>query len=253
MAESNIVLFIVGVVLTFKKEVSIKDLNTLIYLIEKKLSAKYYLRLTRDIIFYHNELCVCDYEKKIITRSDNFIKPGLDYAKDFIFKDNNDYQIIISEIFNYFDIPMSRIQILFKKYFSICICGSMRASKEMIANERGLKDIGHEVIVPEFVSDYAKLDIEKMHSESAKNKIAYNLIKGYFKSIKDSDAILVVNPEIKGIKNYIGANTFLEMGFAHVLDKEIYVLYDIQENSAYKDEIIAMQPKVLKGDISLIE
>jgi hypothetical protein len=60
--------------------------------------------------------------------------------------------------------------------------------------------------------------------------------------------VLVLNMEKKGIKNYIGGNVFLEMGFAHVLNKKIYLYNDIPE-SLFKDEIIAMQPTVLNGDI----
>lgn len=38
-------------------------------------------------------------------------------------------------------------------------------------------------------------------------------------TICGSDAILVLNYDKKGIKNYIGGNTLMEMGFAHVHDK----------------------------------
>jgi hypothetical protein len=41
------------------------------------------------------------------------------------------------------------------------------------------------------------------------------------------------------------------MGFAFVLNKPIYLLYQIPKCS-YRDEIEAMQPVVLGGDISKI-
>ncbi len=63
---------------------------------------------------------------------------------------------------------------------------------------------------------------------------------------------LAVNIDKKGIKNYIGGNTFLEMGFAHVLDKKIFLLNEIPDIS-YKDEIKAMQPIILNGDLSKIK
>jgi len=91
----------------------------------------------------------------------------------------------------------------------------------MLAYGQQLKAEGHEVILPKFTEEYARLDDEEeMHSESAENKVEDDLIKHYWKVIQDSDAILVVNKKRKGIPGYIGGNTFLEMGFAHVLEKK---------------------------------
>ncbi len=42
------------------------------------------------------------------------------------------------------------------------------------------------------------------------------------------------------------------MGFAHVLDRKIFLLNDIPDIS-YTDEIRAMKPIILNGDISLID
>ena len=55
--------------------------------------------------------------------------------------------------------------------------------------------------------------------------------------IQKSDAILVLNLTKNGIENYIGGNTFLEMGFAHVLEKKIFV-YNKLPDVGYKDEIL---------------
>ena len=63
----------------------------------------------------------------------------------------------------------------------IVICGSMTASREMIEAETKLKELGHEVIVPDFTRDYAAMDtIDKIHTESARNKVEYDLIRWYF-------------------------------------------------------------------------
>lgn len=88
--------------------------------------------------------------------------------------------------------------------------------------------------------------------ESTKNKIEHNLIRGYFDIIKEADAVLVVNIFKKGISNYIGGNSFLEMGFAHVLEKKVFVLNDIPD-MIYTDEILAMQPIVINNDLSKIK
>jgi len=54
-----------------------------------------------------------------------------------------------------------------------------------------------------------------------------------------------------GIGNYIGGNTLIEMAFAHVLNKKIFLLNPVPEIS-YKDEIIAMQPIILNGNLEKI-
>lgn len=70
--------------------------------------------------------------------------------------------------------------------------------------------------------------------------------------IKDSDAILVVNLDKKGIKNYIGANTFLEIGYAHCLNKKIFFLNPIPEQDYIRDEIKAAEPIVIDQDLTKI-
>ncbi len=132
----------------------------------------------------------------------------------------------------------------------IAVCGSMVFSPEMISARSTLENLGHQVILPEFTEHYAKLNSQdEIHNESVNNKMQHDLIKGHFDKIKDADAILVYNLTKKGIENYIGGNTFLEMGFAHVLDKKIFLLNSLPEIPAYKDEMEAMKPIILNGDL----
>jgi predicted RNA-binding protein with PUA domain len=135
----------------------------------------------------------------------------------------------------------------------IVICGSMTFAKEMVVTEIELQKRGYEVVLPKFTREYTGMDTsEIVHNESVVNKIKHGLIRYYFEEIKRGDAVLVLNGERHGIKNYIGGNSFLEMGFAHVLNKKIFLLNQIPE-IGYKDEIMAMQPIVLNGDLSEIK
>jgi predicted RNA-binding protein with PUA domain len=134
----------------------------------------------------------------------------------------------------------------------IVVCGSMTFAKQMVEAEKELQRLGHEVVLPRFTEEYAQMaTLEEMHGESAKNKIKHGLIREYFEEIKRGDAILVLSGERHGIKNYVGGNSFLEMAFAHVLDKKIFFLNPIPEMGC-KDEMIAMQPIILNGDLSKI-
>ena len=101
----------------------------------------------------------------------------------------------------------------------------MRLSCEMLETRNKLVDLGHEVVLPRHTEEYAELNTsDHMHNESAKNKINHDLIRQYYGEIREGDAVLVVNEKLKGIDGYIGGNSFLEMGFAHVLYKKIFLL-----------------------------
>ena len=128
----------------------------------------------------------------------------------------------------------------------------MAFSKEMIDIEKKLFKIGHSVIIPRHTKEYAELKLAKeIHSESVKNKIKNDLIRDYFSKIKNCDAVLIVNEKKYDINNYIGGNSFLEMGFAHVLNKKIFILNDTPK-MIYTDEIEAMKPVVINGDLNKI-
>lgn len=135
----------------------------------------------------------------------------------------------------------------------IVICGSMAFSKEMLDIKRKLMDLGHKVVLPRFTEEYAQLNnSDHAHTESAKNKIEHDLMRKYFYEIKGGDAILVTNYERHKIKNYIGGNSLIEMAFAQVLDKKIFLLNPIPE-MLYKDEIIATKPIIIDGDLNKIK
>ena len=134
----------------------------------------------------------------------------------------------------------------------IAICSSMFFAKDIMEVKCELEKIGHEVFMPKNTELYANGSlIAETRQESTKNKIRDNLLRKYFSIIESADAVLVINKEKNGIKNYVGGNSFLEMGFAHILNKPIYLLHEIPE-MGYKDEIMAMSPIILMGDISKI-
>lgn len=78
-------------------------------------------------------------------------------------------------------------------------------------------------------------------------------ITKHFRKIDESDAILVTNYEKKGVDNYIGGNTFLEIGYAFGTGKKIFILNSLPKESAYKEEILGMQPILLNGDLSKLK
>jgi len=143
----------------------------------------------------------------------------------------------------------------------IVICASISFTHKIKEVADILSKDGYEVEIPWGSQKILNGDISFEHWQSVKEKegdISFrksaeeDLIKRYYNLIKNSDAILVLNIDKKGVKNYIGGNTFLEMGFAHILDKKIFLLNEIPECS-YVDEVKAMQPIILDGDIKKIK
>ena len=131
----------------------------------------------------------------------------------------------------------------------ITLCGSMVDAGSIDQIARELEGIGHDVQVPEPLVR-RKTD-EFDWKESARRKRAGNLIRRHFNRIQGSDAILVVNVDRGTVDGYIGGNTFLEMGFAYILDKAIYMLNNVPE-MIYSAELAAMEPVILNGDLHAI-
>ncbi len=140
----------------------------------------------------------------------------------------------------------------------ISIVGSLDFAQEMKEIAEKLLGLGFEVDLP----PTAKMILEnKISSEQIKTEkeagvfsqrvVESDAIRRYWNIMQNSNAVLVVNFDKKGIKGYIGGNSFLEMGFAHVLNKKIYLLNDIPD-MGYKDEIEAMQPIILNGELNKI-
>ncbi len=131
----------------------------------------------------------------------------------------------------------------------IVVCGSMSSSEKMVEVKNELNKAGHEVLIPKHAEKFASGEFSaENRRESTEHKIREDLIRDYYQEIKNCDALLAVNLDKEGVENYIGGNVFLEMGFAHVLEKPIYLLNDVPK-MIYTDEILAMQPVVLRGDL----
>jgi len=138
----------------------------------------------------------------------------------------------------------------------ITICGSVKFADRLVDIFYKLKELGHEPVMHErmfgIADGSAKELIREVSEDHGKTKRKYNFIKIWHDLIKSGDAILVCNFDKNGIKSYIGGNTLMEMGFAHVNGKKIFLLNPIPEQVPYVDEIRAMADVVLNGDLGKI-
>jgi hypothetical protein len=150
----------------------------------------------------------------------------------------------------------------------ITICGSIAFYKEMEQVQGKLLECGHEVKIPE-------LALEVPSKSGAGKKVYFgqyieenggidafpetheiwdlkeSAIRDHFEKIEWGDAILVVNPEKRGVEGYVGGNTLIEIGLAFFLRKGIFLLNPVSSELSCKQEIMGMKPVVLNGDLSL--
>lgn len=139
----------------------------------------------------------------------------------------------------------------------ITVCGSVKFAKNLVDVHRQLEKMGHQPMMHEgmfgIADGTAKQLIEGIATNHAETKRKYNFIKWWYNCIVSGDAIVVCNFDKNGIKNYVGGNTLMEIGFAYVNDKKIFLLNPIPEGVPYSDEIKAMVDVVLNGDLNLIK
>ena len=133
----------------------------------------------------------------------------------------------------------------------IAIIGSMSFFEEMKKLKFDLEKKGFEVELPFFdkTANYKIWDT----NEAIRVKLKHDILKENNKFMIRNDFVLVFNKfEKNKIKSYIGGNTLLEMGFAYVAGKKIFLFSKIPSCS-YESEIVAMKPLILNGDLDLIK
>lgn len=134
----------------------------------------------------------------------------------------------------------------------IGIIGSMQYAEKMFEARDKLIELGHDA----FVTDLHAALVGKSDEEKEKIKIHQknnmDAIREFWDAMQGADAVLVLNLDKNGIKNYIGGNTLMEIGFAHVLNQKIFLLNPIPEIPYYKTEIEAMKPTIIDGDLTKI-
>lgn len=133
------------------------------------------------------------------------------------------------------------------------IIGSMQFTEAMLKIKEDLKNLGHDAFVTDLHSAFIGKNDEEIEKTKIDQKNNKDAIRDFWKMMQGADAVLVLNLDKKGVKNYIGANTFLEMGFAHVLNQKIFLYNPIPDNNYLVTEIVAMKPTVIRGDLFLIK
>ncbi|HYD34641.1 MAG TPA: hypothetical protein VD999_01095 [Vitreimonas sp.] len=139
---------------------------------------------------------------------------------------------------------------------SLALCASITFYQHVVEVKNQLQARNFEVVYPDLAADMEKhgdYNVENyaqsFYDERPLER-RHEVIKEYFQRIAKVDAILVINDTKRGVAGYIGGNVLMEMAIAFHYDKKIFILNDIGEQASFKDEILAMKPVFLQGDLA---
>ncbi|MDO8495439.1 MAG: hypothetical protein Q7S32_02870 [bacterium] len=135
----------------------------------------------------------------------------------------------------------------------IGIIGSMQYTEKMLEARDELIKRGHDAFVTNLASPFIGKTDEEKEKIKIDQKNNLDAIREFWRLMQGADAVLVMNFDKHGVKNYIGGNTLMEIGFAHVLDQKVFLYNPIPEIPYYKSEIEAVKPVIINGDYSLIK
>jgi len=135
----------------------------------------------------------------------------------------------------------------------IGVIGSMQYTEKMMEIRDKLISLGHKAFVTKLAEPFVGKSDEEKERIKIEQKQNQDAIREFWRQMQGMNAVLVVNLDKNGIKNYIGGNTLMEIGFAHVLNQKIFLLNPIPDIPFYKTEIEAIKPIVINGDLKKIK
>jgi hypothetical protein len=115
-----------------------------------------------------------------------------------------------------------------------------------------LESRGHKVTLPNSYEEPFKEERMKTLSKEEHIKFKQKMMRLHEPKIKKNDAVLVLNFVKKGIPNYIGGGTFMEVVKAWELNKKIF-FWNSLPNCSFTDELTGINPIIIHRDLHKIE
>lgn len=128
----------------------------------------------------------------------------------------------------------------------------MQYTEKMLEARDELIKLGHDAFATKLHEAFIGKSDEEKERIKIHQKNNMDAIREFWNAMQGADAVLVLNLDKHGIKNYIGGNTLMEIGFAHVLNQKIFLYNPIPDIPYYKTEIEAVKPIIINGDLSKI-
>ena len=129
----------------------------------------------------------------------------------------------------------------------------MQFTEKILEVQQKLNQLGHTAFLTSFASSFIGKNEQEKEMIKLHQKYNQDAIREFWDLMQGADAVLVLNYDKHGIQNYIGGNTLMEIGFAHVLNQKVFLLNPIPDISFYKTEIEAVKPVILHGELSKIK
>ena len=135
-----------------------------------------------------------------------------------------------------------------KKIFIIC---SKAFYKDLKPIKEKLEDNGWEVYMPHTYDNPNAENEWYALGKEEHQKMKAKMFKMSRDLIKSIDAVLTLNFEKNGKKNYIGGSTFLELYEAFMEGKKIYLYNNIPDGILF-DELNGFAPIIINGNLDLV-
>lgn len=129
----------------------------------------------------------------------------------------------------------------------VAICGSMSHKQQWLGVVEALRAQGLSVATPDLseATDWSSLSDQEIIQKKGW------LIRRHFANIATAKSVLICNYDKGDVANYLGSNSFLEMGAAFIYDKPVFLLNGIPDQPN-REEILALMPVVLDGDLDVL-
>lgn len=129
----------------------------------------------------------------------------------------------------------------------VAICGSMAHKTQWLEVVKQLEAKGVRVSTPDLSesTNWSALSDDEIIQQKGW------LIRRHFANIATAKTVLICNYEKNGTADYIGSNSFLEMGAAFIYDKPLFVLGGVPDQPN-REEILALEPIVLNGNLDIL-
>ena len=126
----------------------------------------------------------------------------------------------------------------------ILIHASLDFKQAMIDAKKYIEENSHHhIMLPELTRYQDIRDVQG--DDETFTRIKNRLTKENFKNVEYCDVLFILNYSHRGIENYVGGNSFMEMVIAFFLKKPIYLLHEIPEDMTITEEIKSLYPTVV--------
>ena len=118
----------------------------------------------------------------------------------------------------------------------ILIHASLDFVKDLVFAQKSIEGLTkHEVLLPELIRyQYIR---DEQGDDEAFTKIKNRLTKENISNVEKCDCLLILNHNHRGIENYVGGNSFIEMIIAFYLKKPIYLLLSLEKRIGNRKEL----------------